>query len=84
MEALRRQIEQDSSDDDEEEPDTAPKDTKSPTNIGLCMALKLNDYLPRTWKQAISEPHWYAAMKKEINELVDKAGEGRKYKIVSS
>ncbi len=72
MEALRRQIEQDSSDDDEEEPDTAPKDTKSPTNIGLCMALKLNDYLPRTWKQAISEPHWYAAMKKEINELKQK------------
>ncbi len=38
-------------------------------HLGMCMALKTNDKLPRTWKQAMQEPHWLAAMEKEVEEL---------------
>ncbi len=38
-------------------------------HLGACMALKLNDKLPRTWKQAMQEPHWFEAMEREVEEL---------------
>ncbi len=36
------------------------------------MVLKINEELARTWKQAINESNWLAAMKNEIDELKGK------------
>ncbi len=70
MEALRRQVDQDSSDNDEEGPDTATEDTEGPTNLGLCMALRMDDRsVPRSWRQALSIPQWEDAMKRGADEL---------------
>ncbi len=72
MENLRMQIDADSEPSDDEGYYSPNGESEQPSNLALCMALQMNDQLPKTWKQAINEINWFTAMKNEINELREK------------
>ncbi len=70
MENLRKQIDQDSSDNDEEGSGSVTEDAEGLTDLGLSMALHMDDRsVPRSWRQALSMSHWGDAMQCEISQL---------------
>ncbi len=71
-EKLTNQIEEDSEPSDDEGYDSSNGEHQQLSNLTLCVALKMNDQFPRTWKQAINESIWFTAMKNEINEFQEK------------
>ncbi len=69
MDKLAKQVGADSSSSDDKDHDSSIEELAQTDNFALCMALRMNNEHPRTWRQAIQVPHWLSAMEKEVEEL---------------